>query len=301
MQALVVKCDSMDAALDQSYRYCETLARREAGNFYPAFRLLPKDQRRAMCALYAFMRIADDLSDEPGAVDDKRHSLTAWRQALRQALAGTSSHPIHPALQDVVAKFAVPAEYLEAVIDGVEMDLTTFSYATFADLRLYCWRVASAVGLACIHLWGFRDDRAKELAENAGIAFQLTNILRDLKEDAARGRVYLPAEDLARFGYDEVRLRHGVRDEAFRALMRFQVERARSYYERARPLAPLLDRPGRAVFLMMARTYESLLNEMERRDYDVFTRRIRIGRWRKLMLALSVLPVRLGWKSTPIT
>lgn len=288
--------DSMDATLDKSYRYCETLARREARNFYPAFRVLPKDQRRAMCALYAFMRIADDLSDEPGAVEDKRRSLAGWRAALRQALAGAATHPIHPALHHTVTTFVVPAEYLEAVIDGVEMDLTTFSYATFADLRLYCWRVASAVGLACVHLWGFRDERAKEFAENAGIAFQLTNILRDLKEDAVRGRVYLPAEDLERFGYDVERLRRGVRDDAFRALMRFQIDRARSYYDRAWPLAPLLDRPGRSVFLMMARTYQALLDAIERNDYDVFSRRIRVGRWRKLMLALGVLPVRLGWK-----
>ena len=291
-------CDPMDAAIDKSYRYCETLARREARNFYPAFRVLPKDQRRAMCALYAFMRIADDLSDEPGAVEDKRRGLSAWRQALRQALAGAATHPIHPALQDAVTRFAVPAEYLEAVIDGVEMDLTTFAYATFADLRVYCWRVASAVGLACVHLWGCADERAKEFAENAGIAFQLTNILRDLKEDAARDRVYLPAEDLERFGYDVDRLRRGVRDDAFKALMRFEIERARSYYDRAWPLAPLLERPGRAVFLLMARTYRSLLDAIERNDYDVFSNRIRVGRWRKALLALGVLPVRMGWKST---
>ena len=288
----------MDSALDRSYRYCETLARREARNFYPAFRVLPKDQRRAMCALYAFMRIADDLSDEPGDVVDKRRGLAAWREALRQALEGRPTHPIHPALEHAVSTFAVPAEYLEAVIDGVEMDLTTFSYATFADLRLYCWRVASAVGLACVHLWGCADERATEFAESAGIAFQLTNILRDLKEDAARGRVYLPAEDLERFGYDVDRLRRGVRDDAFRALMRFQVERARLYYEQAWPLAPLLDRPGRAVFLMMARTYASLLDAIERRDYDVFSGRVRVGGWRKLMLALGVLPVRLGMSAT---
>jgi 15-cis-phytoene synthase len=288
----------MDSALDRSYRYCETLARREARNFYPAFRVLPKDQRRAMCALYAFMRIADDLSDEPGDVVGKHRALAAWRDALRQALEGRPTHPIHPALEHAVSTFSVPAEYLEAVIDGVEMDLTTFSYATFADLRLYCWRVASAVGLACVHLWGCADERATEFAESAGIAFQLTNILRDLKEDAARGRVYLPAEDLERFGYDVDRLRRGVRDDAFRALMRFQVERARLYYEQAWPLAPLLDRPGRAVFLMMARTYASLLDAIERRDYDVFSGRVRVGGWRKLMLALGVLPVRLGMSAT---
>jgi phytoene synthase len=283
------------SALDDSYRYCETLARREARNFYPAFRVLPRDQRRAMCALYAFMRIADDLSDEPGEAEQKQAQLGGWRLALRAALEGAYAHTLHPALHHAVTTFQVPAEYLEAVLDGVEMDLTRLSYATFADLRQYCWRVASAVGLACIHIWGFTDGRAKEYAESAGIAFQLTNILRDVKEDAARGRIYLPQEDLARFGYDAQRLRQGVCDEPFRALMGFEIERARAHYQQAGPLVPLLARPGRAVFLLMARTYQSLLDEIERRDFDVFGARIRVGGWRKLMLALGVLPVRLGF------
>lgn len=286
----------MDAKLDESYRYCDLLARREARNFYPAFRLLPGDQRRAMCALYAFMRIADDLSDEVGAVEEKRRRLADWRQSMRQALTGAYAHPAHPALHHAVTTFAIPAAYLEAVIDGVEMDLTAVSYATFDDLRRYCWHVASAVGLACIHIWGFRGERAKEYAEAAGIAFQLTNILRDLKEDAGRGRVYLPREDLERFGYDAKGLQQGVRDESFRALMRFEVARARSCYEHAMAIAPLLDRAGRAVFLLMSRTYQSLLDEIETADYDVFSRRVRVSRWRKLMLAIGVLPVRLGWR-----
>jgi phytoene synthase len=286
----------MNEALDESYRFCENLARREAGNFYPAFRLLPKDQRRAMCALYAFMRIADDLSDETGAPLDKRRRLADWRRALRQALTGTYTHPSHAALHHTVTAFGVPGEYLEAVIDGVEMDLSTTRYATFADLRVYCWRVASAVGLACIRIWGCNHEQAKEYAENAGIAFQLTNILRDVKEDAGRGRVYVPQEDLLRFGYDAERLGQGVRDDAFRALMRFQIDRARTYYDAARPLAARLPRPGRAVFLLMTRTYESLLDAIEQQDFDVFRQRIGVSRWRKMRLALGVVPVRWGWK-----
>ena len=286
----------MDASLDESFRYCENLARREARHFYPAFRLLPKDQRRGMCALYAFMRIADDLSDEPGAVEDKRRRLAEWRQTLRQALAGVYAHPSHPALHQTVTTFGVPAAYLEALIDGVEMDLAATSYATFAELRNYCWHVASVVGLTCLHIWGCRDERARQFAESAGIGFQLTNILRDLKEDSNRGRIYLPQEDLTRFGYDADRLRRGVCDHAYRNLMRFQVERARSFYDSAWPLGALLPRPGRTMFLLMARTYRSLLDVIERRDYDVFSRRIRVSRWRKLMLALGTLPVRLGWQ-----
>jgi phytoene synthase len=155
--------------------------------------------------------------------------------------------------------------------------------------------VASAVGLACIHVWGFSDERAKAHAESAGLAFQLTNILRDLGEDAARGRVYLPREDLERFDYDAEALRCGERDERFRALMRFEVERARSYYDAAWPLVPLLRPAGRAVFLAMARTYRALLGAIERRDYDVFSRRVSVSRLYKLFLAVQVLPVRWGW------
>jgi 15-cis-phytoene synthase len=282
--------------LDASYRYCETLARQQARHFYPAFRILPTKQRRAMCALYAFLRIADDLSDEPAPLDEKRRRLADWRRALHQAMAGNFGHPTHPALQDTIASFRVPLDYLEAVLDGVEMDLTTTSYATFDELRMYCWRVASAVGLACIHIWGFRDDRAKTFAESAGIAFQLTNILRDLKEDAERGRVYLPQEDLNRFDYGMASLQQSLRDDRFRALMRFEVERARSFYEKAWPLRELLEMPGRTVFELMARTYRSLLDAIERRDYDVFSRRVRLSGWKKLMLGLGVLPARLGLK-----
>jgi 15-cis-phytoene synthase len=285
----------MTPELARSYAYCERLARREAGNFYGAFRVLPPAQRQAMCALYAFMRVADDLSDSCADLASKRNSLAAWRASFHRALAGQYEHVLFPALTHTVETFAVPLEYLEAVLDGVEMDLQPVSYATFTDLRLYCYRVASAVGLACIHVWGFTDARARAHAESAGLAFQLTNILRDLREDAERGRVYLPREDLERFGYDVQALRRGERDERFRALMRFEVERARGYYERAWPLAPLLEPAGRAVFLAMTRTYRALLDAIERRDYDVFSRRIRVSRWHKLLLMLQVLPVRWGW------
>lgn len=285
----------MTSELARSYAYCDRLARREAGNFYNAFRVLPRQQRLATCALYAFLRIADDLSDEPGAVEDKRALLADWRQGLRLALAGADSHPIHAALRHTVARYNIPREYLEAALDGVEMDLAEVRIATFAELRLYCYRVASVVGLACIHIWGFTAERAKAHAEDAGIAFQLTNILRDLGEDAARGRVYLPHEELERFGYDPERLRRGERDDHFRALMRFQVERARGYYEAAWPLLPLLRPTGRAVFLVMARTYRGLLDVIEKRDYDVFSSRARVSSWRKLCLMLGALPVRWGW------
>ncbi|MCI0741872.1 MAG: squalene/phytoene synthase family protein [Gemmataceae bacterium] len=285
----------MTPSLARSYRYCEALSRQAAGSFYPAFHVLPRPQRWAMCALYAFLRIADDLCDEPGAVPDKRRRLSEWRSGLEQALAGAFSHPGHEALCHAVRTFAIPPVYLQAVLDGVEMDLEPIGFPAFADLRVYCYRVASAVGLACIHIWGFTDERAKEFAENAGLAFQLTNILRDLGEDAARGRVYLPREDLDRFGYSADALRRRERSEAFRKLMRFEVERARGYYDAAWPLVPLLSREGRAIFLLMAKSYRGLLEEIEKRDYDVFSARITLGRWKKWRFALEALPARLGW------
>lgn len=282
-------------ALNSSYAYCERLARRQAGNFYPAFRILPADQRRAMCALYAFLRIADDLADAAAATETRRQRLTRWRQQFHECLTGRHSHRLHAALADTIHRFRIPAEYLLAVLDGVEMDLETVTYATFQDLYRYCYRVASAVGLSCIHIWGFNGQSALALAERAGIAFQLTNILRDLAEDAARDRIYLPQEELHRFGYSAEQLRRGERGESFRALMRFQVARARAYYAEAWPLALCLQPTGRAVFQVLMRTYSGLLDAIEQRDYDVFSRRVRLSTWRKLGLAARALPIRWGW------
>lgn len=284
----------MTPTVARSYRLCEAIARRAAGNFYPAFRLLPQSQRRAMCALYAFSRIADDLSDEPGPLETKRHGLEAWRRGLDGVYLGKCAHPTHAALCEMIEKYDIPHAYLAAIIDGVEMDLAPVSYETFADLRLYCYRVASAVGLACIHIWGFHGEQAKAHAEEAGLAFQLTNILRDLAEDAARGRVYLPREDLERFGYSQAQLLRGECDANFRALMRFEVERARSFYERSWSLLKFLAPPGRAVYFVMARTYRGLLEKIEKRDYDVFNGRVSVSSWRKLLFVAQALPLRWG-------
>jgi 15-cis-phytoene synthase len=290
----------MTSALARSYAWCEHLARREAGNFYHAFRILPRPQRRAMCALYAFLRITDDLADSAAAGEDKHASLAAWRWALDRALTGEFNHRLHPALADTVATYRIPRAYLEAALDGVQMDVEPIAYETFDDLYRYCYRVASVVGLACIHIWGFTNERAKHHAEKAGIAFQLTNILRDLGEDAARQRVYLPRADLERFGYRAEQLGRGERDEPFRALMRFEVERARSFYEAGEPLLGMLGPHGQAVFLVMLRTYRGILEEIERRDYDVFSSRVRLSNWWKLGLMLWALPVRWGWSTAPL-
>jgi phytoene synthase len=287
----------MDATVVRSYTWCERLARREAGNFYHAFRVLPSPQRRAMCALYAFLRITDDLVDNPDPLEQRRAALDTWRAALAKALAGQASHPLHLALRHTVEHYHIPPHYLSDALDGVAMDLEPVVYPTFADVYRYCYRVASVVGLACIHIWGFADERAKDYAEKAGIAFQLTNILRDLGEDAGRQRVYLPVEDLERFGCEPQAFRAGKRDEQFRALMRFEVERAYAYYDAALPLLDELQPHGQAVYLIMYRTYRGLLEAIERRDYDVFTSRVRLSRWHKLGLVLQALPVRWGWTS----
>ncbi len=280
-------------SLHASYSFCRRLARKAARNFYYAFQVLPPEQRKSMDALYAFMRVTDDLVDEPGEAQAKKRSLAEWRVQLDRALEGDYSHPLHAALNDTVRRHAIPTRYLHEAIDGAAMDLESVRFATFDDLYRYCYRVASAVGLCCIHIWGFANEKAREYAEAAGIAFQLTNILRDLGEDLDRDRVYLPEEELARFQCPPQSWRH--RGENYHRMMAFQVARAREFYRQAEPLAQMLDSSGRAVFQVMTRIYRELLEEIERRDYDVFTRRVRVSRWRKWRALLLAFPVRWGW------
>jgi phytoene synthase len=280
--------------LAASYRHCRDITRRAKSSFPLAFRLLPPAKRRAMDALYAFMRVSDDLADDPGADAAK---LADWRAALAASLAGRYAHPVHPALHDAVARFAVPPRFLFDVLDGVEADLAPVHFATFADLYPYCYRVASAVGLACVRVWGLRPGAAwadaDGPAEAAGIAFQLTNVLRDLGEDAARGRVYLPAAELAAFRVDP--RTWSPHSPAFQELMRFQVDRARRYYRTAERLHRFLTADGRAIYGLMCGTYRGLLDAIERRGFDVFTARATVPRWRKAAAFLGAWPVRWGW------
>ena len=282
-----------------SFAHCREVTRRANSSFPLAFRLLPGPKRRAMDALYAFSRVTDDLADAPGDPAAKRRDLTAWRAALAAALAGRPTHPTHPALADTVRRFAVPPRYLFDVIDGVAADLEPVRFAAFADLYPYCYRVASAVGLACVHVWGVRPGAtlaaAAGPAEAAGIAFQLTNVLRDLGEDLARGRVYLPEDELKRFGCPPEAWRDPAHAGAFRALMRFQVARARGNYRAAAGLDRVLTADGRAIFGVMSGTYRALLDEIERRDYDVFTRRVKAPKWRKAAAFAAAWPVKWGW------
>lgn len=272
-------------SLTTSYNTCRRLARRSARNFYYSFLVLPREKRRAMCALYAFSRQTDDLGDSHRPVEERRLALAAWRRSLDRGLSGSFDSPIFPALADTVARFQIPPQYLHELIDGVEVDLDRGSYQTFDELSGYCYKVASVVGLSCIHIWGFHDERAFTPAIQCGIAMQLTNILRDLKEDIARGRIYLPQDDLQRFGYSAEDLRDGIVNSRFRELMRFEVSRAENLYATAAELHDWLSPDGRAVFGAMTNIYRGLLDEIKRADGDVFGRRIRLTTWRKLRIA----------------
>lgn len=277
----------------ESYAFCHGVARRAGSSFYPCFMLLPRPKRRAMEALYAFMRHTDDLGDNPQPSDARRDAIHRWRASLDRALCGeppaaprdSFEDMALPALADTVRRFGIPPQYLHDVIDGVEMDLDDTSYETFDELREYCRRVASAVGLACIHIWGFRGSEAPRLAEQCGVAMQLTNILRDLKEDAERGRIYLPGEDFRRCGYSVEDLRRGIVGEPFRRLIALEAERARRLYHEGAELIDLLEPDGRKIFGMMMVVYHRLLERIECRADELLQGRVRLGRWQKLRIA----------------
>lgn len=277
-----------------SLAYCRRLTRRANSSFPLAFRVLPPAKRDAMTALYAFFRATDDLADEPGEPAAKRAAVRGWRGRLGEALAGRYSHRVHAALHHSVTAFGIPPGYLFDVIDGVEADLEPVRFATFAELEPYCYRVAAAVGLACLPVWGVRGD-ATEPATAAGIAFQLTNILRDVGEDLARGRVYLPEDDIARSGVPPGKWADPAHRDAFRRLMRSQADRARDFYRRAEPLDGLLSPDGRAVYGVMSGVYQRLLSAIERADFDVLDRRVRVPKRTKLRLLLSAWPRKWGW------
>lgn len=248
-----------------------------------------------MCALYAFLRLSDDIADEPGrSVPERERGLLEWRERLRAAMNGEEILPgdpvdVFPALADVVTRYGIPVEELETVLEGISMDLRPQIYETYEDLRVYCDRVAGAVGRCCLYVWGFHDPAAMETAEDCGLALQLTNILRDLGEDAAMGRIYLPREDLEHFGVAAHDLVAGHVDEPFRELMRFEISRARDHYAASERLFEQIDSTGRPVLRAMLRVYGGLLGRIERVDYDVFTRRIRLPAWRKALIGVAAV------------
>jgi len=272
------------ATLAESYSFCRRVARSRAKNFYYSFVLLPREQRNAMCAIYAFMRYCDDLSDEPGA---SLEPLERWRCALVDALGGKfDAYPGWPAFFDTVQRYRIPHEYFFQVIEGVKSDLEPRRLATFDELYRYCYQVASVVGLTIIHVFGFDSPEALPLAEKCGVAFQLTNILRDIGEDAARVRFYLPTEDLERFGVSAVDLAAGRRTDAIVRLMQFQAARARAYYDESRPLIDLVDKRSCPGLRALIRIYSRLLERIEACNYDVFSRRVSLSSLEKCWIVL---------------
>jgi 15-cis-phytoene synthase len=282
--------ESAQQACARSYAYCVRVARSRAKNFYYSFLLLSKQQRKSMCAIYAFMRYCDDLSDDPGA---NRAAIEQWRAEMEEALEGRfSQHPVWPAFHHTVRRFGIPHEYFRSMVDGVLSDLEPRRMQTFDELYRYCYQVASVVGLTIVHIFGFDTRTVLPLAEKCGVAFQLTNILRDIREDAALGRVYLPDEDLRKFGVSEGDLRIGNRNDAFLRLMRFEAARARAYYDESRPLLDLIHPRSRPSLWALVTIYSRLLERIEGSNFDVFRRRVRLSLIEKSWIVLRALHVR---------
>ena len=300
--ALPAPKDADAASIAQSYQNCHDIARAARSNFYYAFYLLPKPKRDGLAALYSFMRLVDDVADEGTDVARKQRGLAKWRAAFDEAVTshsqlfdGTAAKPLPgeplfgeaevlPALVDTMRRFHMPARYLHDLISGAEMDLTIKTYPTFDRLREYCYRVAGTVGLNCVHVFGFRDPRALDLAEKLGLAFQLTNIVRDVYGDYAMGRVYLPAEDLRHFGVAPEDLRGKQITLPIRELLRFETERAWQYYREGAKLISLVDPESRAALWGLVRTYSSLLARIEQRGFDVFSSRVRLSLAEKMYI-----------------
>jgi phytoene synthase len=265
--------------------YVRRIARRSGTNFYYSFVFLPRERREAMYAVYAFCRFADDIADEDGLPRDKALRLAAWREELARCYAGAATHPITTKVAEAVRRFGIPRLHFEAIIDGVEMDLATRRYATIEDLLVYCDRVASAVGLVCIEIYGYRNPSARTYAVHLGRALQLTNILRDVPEDAARDRIYLPLADLARFGVAEADLAAGRCTPAFRDLMAFEADRAYGLFRSARAHLAPEDRRSLYAAETIGTIYERILDDLVRHGYDVFRHPPAVSRPRKLAIA----------------
>ena len=285
-----------------SYEECHQIAREAQSNFYPAFFLLPKPKRDGIVALYAFMRLIDDVSDEGADLGAKQRELARWRAALDQAITGQEqvidgsaamaspfatlrgAKQILPALVDTIERYKMPSGYLHDLISGAEMDLTIRSYASFERLKEYCYRVAGTVGLTCTHIFGFHDFRALELAEKLGLAFQLTNIVRDVREDYAAGRVYLPEEDLTHFGVAKEDFGRKEGTLGVRELLRFEADRAWKLYEDGAKLLGMIDEDSRGTLWLLVHTYSALLARIEAVEFAVFGRRVGLSKAEKLRL-----------------
>jgi 15-cis-phytoene synthase len=286
--------------LVMAYSVCKGITRTAARNFYYAFLVLPRRKREALCAVYAFMRRCDDITDDPKLSPvERRQQLETWLDALHRAQQG---HPtddaILLALTDAQRRFTIPAGLLDELALGTLMDVEetessaragdtpgpSIHYKTFEDLRAYCYRVASVVGLVCIHVFGYRDPSAEPLAERCGLAFQLTNIIRDVKEDAGMGRVYLPEEDLAKFGLTVSDVLRSPDAARFRPLLAMEADRAREFYASGEELIPYVSEDSQPALWVLVTIYRSLLERIAEKQYDVFTAKVALSTWEKLRI-----------------
>ena len=294
-----------------AYSVCRSITRSAAKNFYYAFLVLPRRKREALCAVYAFMRRCDDIADDAALpVAERRTRLADWLDALHDALSGEpTDDPVLLALADTKRRFKIPMELLNQLAYGTAMDLQgsgpaegtprlaanelVARYRTFEDLRQYCYRVASVVGLVCIRIFGYRDPTAEPLAERCGLAFQLTNIIRDVKEDAAMFRVYLPQEDLAKFGLAATELRVP-QIARFRPLLAMETDRAREFYQSADELMPLINEDSQPALWVLVTIYRQLLEKIAARNYDVFGEKISLTVWEKMKVLMKGFGKRLA-------
>lgn len=256
-------------------------------NFSVAFALLPAEQRSAIRAVHAWSRAVDDAADEEPDSRRAEALIAHWRQDLAALYEGTPAEPVTRALQPHVARYEIPRLYFEDLLSGIEMDLARDRYGSFAELERYCYRVASVVGLICLRIFGDREERGRAYAESLGMALQLTNIVRDVGGDFARGRIYLPTDEMSRYGYDEKDLARGTRNEAFSRLMRHQAARARLYFEAAAAEARTLDRRRFLAAEIMGRVYRRLLEKIEASDFDVFRGETRVRRIERVWIAAT--------------
>jgi len=286
--------------LVMAYSVCRGITRSAAKNFYYAFLVLPRKKREALCAVYAFMRRCDDIADDSSlSLAERRQTLDAWLDALHRAQQGQpTDDPILLALTDAQRRFTIPAGLLDELAHGTAMDVEqmeaaaqasatpglTVEYKTFEDLRLYCYRVASVVGLVCIHVFGYRDPAAEPLAERCGLAFQLTNIIRDVKEDAGMGRVYLPEEDLVKFGLSAAELLAAPDPARFRPLLALEADRAREFYAAGEELIPYISEDSQPALWVLVTIYRRLLEKMAENQWDVFTTKVTLSTWEKLRI-----------------
>lgn len=265
--------------------YCQDKTARSGSSFYYSFLFLPADRRRAITALYAFCREVDDVVDECREPDVAQRKLDWWRAEIAALFAGQPSHPVTQALSVAISQFNLPEEHFQEIIDGMAMDLSSSRYATFQELSLYCYRVAGVVGLMAAEIFGYQQRNTQKYAHHLGMAFQLTNIIRDIREDARRSRIYLPLEDLARFGVSEADILNGKTSAATQQLMAFQLGRAREYYQKAFDFLPEEDRYPQRIGLIMSAIYLKILARIEQNPNQVFASRVSLSPLHKLWLA----------------